>query len=86
MSPLSTKSFFETVPIDPFKVRSLVLVGIVQMSHVLTFVFFYVLQGYKEKFDARLTAIREEMNAQIQNEERWTRSWQRSITKIKELY
>lgn len=43
-------------------------------------------EGYKEKFDARLTAIREEMNAQIQNEERWTRSWQRSITKIKELY
>lgn len=40
MSPLSTKSFFETVPIDPFKVRSLVLVGIVQMSHVLTFVLF----------------------------------------------
>lgn len=43
-------------------------------------------EGYKEKFDARLTAIREEMDARIQNEERWTRSWQRSINKIKELY
>lgn len=41
---------------------------------------------YKEKFEARLKAIREAMNAQIQNEERWTRSWKRSISKIKELY
>lgn len=49
MSPLSTKSFFETVPIDPFKVRSLVLVGIVQMSHVLTFVFFLRPAGLQRK-------------------------------------
>lgn len=43
-------------------------------------------EDYKEKFESRLMAIREAMNAQIQNEERWTRSWQRSINKIKELY
>jgi len=43
-------------------------------------------EDYKEKFEVRLMAIREAMNAQIQNEERWTRSWKRSINKIKELY
>ncbi|XP_078383943.1 coiled-coil domain-containing protein 180-like isoform X2 [Oculina patagonica] len=43
-------------------------------------------EDYKEKFESRLTAIREAMNAQIQNEEKWTRSWKRSIIKIKELY
>lgn len=30
--------------------------------------------------------IHEAMSAQMQNEERWTRSWERSINKIKELY
>lgn len=43
-------------------------------------------EDYKEKFKVRLTVIREAMNSQIQNEERWTRSWKRSINKIKELY
>ena len=51
---------------------------------ILSFV--CTLQDYKEKFESRLVVIREAMNAQIQNEERWTRSWQRSINKIKELY
>lgn len=43
-------------------------------------------EDYKEKFETRLLVIREAMNAQIQNEERWTKSWERSIDKIKELY
>ncbi|KAK2566086.1 Coiled-coil domain-containing protein 180 [Acropora cervicornis] len=41
---------------------------------------------YKDKFESRLIVIHEAMSAQMQNEERWTRSWERSINKIKELY
>ncbi|XP_074627275.1 coiled-coil domain-containing protein 180-like [Acropora palmata] len=43
-------------------------------------------QDYKDKFESRLIVIHEAMSAQMQNEERWTRSWERSINKIKELY
>ncbi|XP_032230152.2 coiled-coil domain-containing protein 180 [Nematostella vectensis] len=43
-------------------------------------------ENYKTKFYSRLEEIKNSTSAQLQDEERWDQSWQRSIKKIKDLY